>query len=55
MSIVQGTLLIPIMILGKYTFGLDGVIWSMTITEILTCIIGLYLWIQLQRDISMKE
>ena len=39
MSVVQGTLLIPIMILGKYTFGLDGVIWSMTLTEILTCII----------------
>lgn len=55
MSVVQGILLIPIMILGKYTFGLDGVIWSMTITEILTCIIGLYLWIRLKRDISMKE
>ena len=55
MSVVQGTLLIPIMILGKYAFGLDGVIWSMTITEILTCIIGLYLWIQLKRDSSMKE
>jgi len=55
MSVVQGTLLIPIMILGKYTFGLDGVIWSMTITEILTCLIGLYLWIQLKRDITMKE
>ncbi|MBU3178585.1 polysaccharide biosynthesis C-terminal domain-containing protein [Clostridium estertheticum] len=55
MSVVQGILLIPTMILGKYTFGLDGVIWSMAITEILTCIIGLYLWIRLKRDISMKE
>ncbi|MPQ30441.1 MATE family efflux transporter [Clostridium estertheticum] len=55
MSVVQGILLIPIMILGKYTFGLDGIIWSMTITEILTCIIGLYLWIRLKRDPSMKE
>ncbi|MBU3071832.1 MATE family efflux transporter [Clostridium estertheticum] len=54
MSVVQGILLIPIMILGKYTFGLDGIIWSMTITEILTCIIGLYLWIRLKRDPSMK-
>lgn len=42
------------MVLGEYTFGIDGVIGSMTITEILTCIIGLYLGVKLKRDISMK-
>ncbi|HEY5563527.1 MAG TPA: MATE family efflux transporter [Clostridiaceae bacterium] len=55
MSMVQGTLLIPIMILGKYTFGLHGIIWSMTMTEVLTCTIGLWLWISFQRDSSMGE
>ena len=55
MSMVQGTLLIPIMILGKYTFGLHGVIWSTTVTEILTCCIGLLLWINFKRDISIGE
>jgi putative MATE family efflux protein len=45
MSMVQGTLLIPCMILGNYAFGLHGVIWSTTVAEVLTCSIGLGLWI----------
>lgn len=55
MSIVQGTLLIPIMILGKYTFGLHGIIWSMTVTEILTCTIGICLWINFRREIDIQD
>ncbi len=54
MSVAQGIILIPVMILGNYIFGLHGVIWSMTVAEILTFIIGLVLWIHFNQDDSMK-
>ncbi|MPQ30514.1 MATE family efflux transporter [Clostridium estertheticum] len=50
MSIAQGILLIPIMVSGNYIFGLHGLIWSMTVTEVLTCLLGLCLWIKFNRD-----
>ncbi|MFL0250203.1 MATE family efflux transporter [Clostridium neuense] len=45
MSVTQGILYIPTVILLHNFFGLHGVIWSMTITEIITCITGLILYI----------
>jgi len=45
MSVTQGILYIPTVILLHSFFGLHGVIWSMTITEIITCITGLILYI----------
>jgi multidrug efflux pump len=33
MSVTQGVLFIPIVILGKLWFGLAGIIWSLTVTE----------------------
>ena len=50
MSMAQGILLIPIMVSGNYIFGLHGLIWSMTVTEVLTCLVGLCLWINFNRD-----
>ncbi|MBW9173474.1 MATE family efflux transporter [Clostridium estertheticum] len=50
MSMTQGILLIPIMISGSYIFGLHGLIWSTTVAEVLTCLIGLFLWIKFNRD-----
>lgn len=45
MSISQGGLYIPIVILLNYFYGLDGLIWSMTVTEIITFLIGAILYI----------
>ncbi|NNU78188.1 MATE family efflux transporter [Clostridium estertheticum] len=50
MSMTQGILLIPIMISGSYIFGLHGLIWSTTVAEVLTCLVGLCLWIKFNRD-----
>ncbi|QSD76925.1 MATE family efflux transporter [Listeria monocytogenes] len=44
MSVSQGIIFIPVIILGQHYFGLMGVIWSLTATEILTCIIGVTLF-----------
>lgn len=44
MSVTQGILFIPIIIILHSFFGLHGVIWSMTVTEIITCIIGVVLY-----------
>lgn len=44
MAICQGTLFIPVIIVLHRMFGLDGVIWSMTLTEVVTSAIGLILF-----------
>ncbi|MFL0198028.1 MATE family efflux transporter [Clostridium sp. WILCCON 0269] len=44
MSVTQGTLYIPVIIILHNLFGLHGVIWSMTVTEVITCIIGFILY-----------
>ncbi|AAK80439.1 putative MATE family efflux protein [Clostridium acetobutylicum] len=45
MAVTQGMLYIPVIILLHHFFGLDGVIWSMTITEIITFFVALILYI----------
>ena len=40
MSVCQGVLFIPVIIILHHFFGLHGVVWSMTITEIITCVTG---------------
>lgn len=45
MSVTQGILYIPVIIILHNFFGLHGVIWSMTITEIITCMMGLILYV----------
>ncbi|ELC8350596.1 MATE family efflux transporter [Clostridium perfringens] len=45
MAINQGCLYIPVVITLHYFYGLHGLIWSMTITEITTCLIGIVLFI----------
>ncbi|MDK0978798.1 MATE family efflux transporter [Clostridium perfringens] len=44
-AISQGCLYIPVVITLHYFYGLHGLIWSMTITEITTCLIGVVLFI----------
>jgi putative MATE family efflux protein len=40
MSTAQGVLFIPIVIIGNLWFGLTGIIWSLTVTEIVVFLIG---------------
>jgi Na+-driven multidrug efflux pump len=44
MSFAQGLLFIPVIIVANLAFGLTGIIWAMTVTELLTFAIGLVLW-----------
>ncbi len=44
MSVAQGVLFIPVVLLGNLWFGLIGIIWAMTVTELLTFVIALVLY-----------
>ncbi len=44
MSFAQGSLFIPVILVAQALFGLSGMVWSMTITETLTCLIGIGLF-----------
>ena len=45
MSVAQGVLFVPIVLLGNVWFGLDGIIWAMTITEGIVFAVGAVLWL----------
>ncbi|WP_066514582.1 MATE family efflux transporter [Curtobacterium ammoniigenes] len=45
MSMAQGILFIPIVLLGNLWFGLAGIIWALTITEIMVFLAGLVIWL----------
>lgn len=45
MSMTQGVLFIPIVLLGNLWFGLDGIIWALTITEVAVLLVGLVMWL----------
>lgn len=45
MSVSQGVLFIPVVLLGNAWFGLAGVIWALTVTEIVVCLVGGVLWL----------
>ena len=55
MSITQGVLYIPMIILLHYLFGLHGVIWSMTITEVITCLMGIVLFVPFNRKLKQQR
>ncbi len=44
MSVTQGVLFIPVVLVAHRMYGLHGVIWSMTITEVLTLVMALVLF-----------
>lgn len=52
MSVSQGVLFIPIVILGNLWFGLPGIIWSLTVTEGLVFLVGIVLWVASRNAIS---
>ena len=45
MSVAQGVLFIPIVILGNLWFGLTGIIWALTVTEGIVFAVGLVMWL----------
>ncbi len=52
MAMSQGCLYIPVVIGLHYFYGLHGLVWSMTITEITTCFIGATLYIPYSRKLK---
>lgn len=51
MSVLRGLIFIPILIIGNMLFVLDGVIWAMTISEGITALVGIVLWIGIREKI----
>jgi len=45
MSVGQGILFIPIVILGNLWFGLAGIIWSLTVSEGIVFLVGIVMWL----------
>ncbi|MET1004635.1 MAG: MATE family efflux transporter, partial [Propionibacteriaceae bacterium] len=45
MSMAQGVLFIPIVIFGNLWFGLAGIIWALTVTEVIVFAIGVVIWL----------
>jgi putative MATE family efflux protein len=52
MSVTQGVLFIPVVLLGNLWFGLGGVIWSLTITEGAVLVVGIVMWLASRRAID---
>ncbi|GAB3404427.1 MATE family efflux transporter [Schumannella luteola] len=51
-SMAQGVLFIPIVLLGDLWFGLAGIVWSLTVSEILVFLIGGGMWLASRRAID---
>jgi multidrug efflux pump len=45
LSMAQGVLFVPIVLVGNAWFGLGGVVWALTVTEVLVFLVGLGMWL----------
>jgi multidrug efflux pump len=52
MSVTQGVLFIPIVLLGNLWFGLPGIIWALTVTEAAVFLAGTVMWLASRRAID---
>ncbi len=52
MSVTQGVLFVPIVLLGNLWFGLAGIIWALTLTEVVVFLAGVGLWLASRRAID---
>jgi multidrug efflux pump len=52
MSMTQGVLFVPIVILANLWFGLDGIIWALTVSEGLVLVAGVVMWLASRRSIA---
>jgi len=53
MSMTHGILFIPIVLLGNLWFGLAGVIWALTVTEVIVFLVGIAIWLASRRAIDL--
>ena len=51
-SVAQGVLFVPIVLLGNLWFGLGGIIWALTVTEVAVFLLGATMWLVLRRSID---
>jgi putative MATE family efflux protein len=51
MSILRGLIFIPILLISNMLFAVNGVIWAMTISEGITAVAGIVLWIGVREKI----
>jgi multidrug efflux pump len=52
MSVSQGVLFVPAVLLGNLWFGLSGIIWALTVTEVAVFAIGAVMWVVLRGAID---
>jgi multidrug efflux pump len=52
MSVTQGVLFIPVVLLGNLWYGLAGIIWALTATEGAVLLVGVGLWLSTRRAID---
>ncbi|MEU8614713.1 MATE family efflux transporter [Actinoplanes sp. NPDC048791] len=52
MSVTQGVLFLPVVLLGNLWFGLAGIIWALTVTEVVVFAAGGVLWLASRRAID---
>ncbi|WP_082473866.1 MATE family efflux transporter [Curtobacterium sp. Leaf261] len=52
MSMTQGVVFIPIVILANLWFGLDGLIWALTVSEGLVLVAGIVMWLAARGGIA---
>lgn len=45
LSMAQGVLFVPIVIVGNLWFGLAGIIWALTVTEVIVFVAAVVLWL----------
>lgn len=52
LAITQGVLYIPVLLVLHYLFGLHGLIWATTVTEVIAFVIGFVLFIRYKQKIN---
>ncbi len=52
LSMTQGVLFIPIVLVGNLWFGLDGIIWALTVSEGAVLVAGIAMWLASRRAID---
>ena len=52
MSMAQGILFVPIVIIGNLWFGLAGIIWALTVPEVIVLLVGIVIWLASRRSID---
>ncbi|SPP25550.1 putative Na+-driven multidrug efflux pump [Brochothrix thermosphacta] len=55
LAVLQGVLFIPILFVSHHYFGLHGIVWAMTITETITCLVGLLFYMKFSKKLKRNE